>query len=106
MARQVNLNRGFLVDFSGERECTPSVVYIITSDRYLLGVFPAAGRYKRLKSREGRVNNCPARLAPKVFERFCFGSTCENDKACKVNEVCACTEDCGKICIDPSKFKY
>ena len=106
MARQVNLNRGFLVDFSGERECRPSVVHIITSDRYLLGVFPAAGRYKRLKSQEGRVNNCPTRLAPKVFKIHCKSSTCENDKACKANEICVCTEDCGKVCIDPSKSKY
>ena len=89
-----------MVDFSGERECTPSVVHIMASDRYLLGVFPATGRYKRLKSREGRVNNCPTRLATKVFKRFCKGSTCENDKACKANEICACTEHCGKICID------
>lgn len=104
MARQVNLNRGFLVDFSGERECTPSVVHIITSDRYLLGVFPAAGRYKRLKSREGRVNDCPRRLlSPKIFNKDCKVTTCENDKACKANEICACSEHCGKICIDPSK---
>lgn len=39
MARQVNLNRGFLVDFSCERECTPSVVHIITSHRYIYLVY-------------------------------------------------------------------
>lgn len=39
MARQVNLSRGFLVDFSCKRECTPSVVHIITSDRYIYLVY-------------------------------------------------------------------
>ena len=46
------------------------------------------------------TNNCPTRLAPKIFKIYSNGSTCENDKACKANEICACTEHCGKICID------
>lgn len=62
--------------------------------------------YKRLKSREGKVNDCPPRLAERVFKKKCqpFFTLCENDKSCKTDEeICVCNEHCGKVCVNPSK---
>lgn len=98
------MNRGFLVDFFGECECIFSVVYIIISDWYLFGVFLVVGCYKWFKLWEGWVNDCLRRLfLLKIFDRDCKVIICENDKVCKVNEICVCSEYCGKICIDLSK---
>ena len=79
---------------------------VADDDLLYFGVFAAAGQlYKRLKSREGKVNDCPPRLAPSVYKRLCKGFTrCQNDKACKKpREICVCVAHCGKVCKDPSK---
>ena len=70
-------------------------------------VFPAALSYTgRPKSRESDV--CKPRLKPRVFRRYCKYTFCENDKDCrKPNEICICDEDCGKLCLNPSKsFRF
>jgi len=74
---------------------------------YINGKAAVGQHYKRLKSREGRVNDCPPRLAESVFKHYCTEFTlCENDKACEKQEICVCNKHCGKVCIDPSKSKY
>lgn len=110
-ARQVNLDRGFLVNFLLAWACicySTDVVNVADGDLHYVGVFAAVGQhYKRLKTREGRVNDCPPRLAESVFKHYCTEFTlCENDKACEKQEICVCNKHCGKVCIDPSKSKY
>lgn len=67
--------------------------------------FPAIFYSGRQRSREG--GECRPRLKARVFKRFCRHITsCENDKDCKRgNEQCICDEDCGKLCLDPSKWR-
>ncbi len=66
---------------------------------------PTAHSYTgREKSRESDI--CTPRLKSRVYKRFCKDITkCENDKDCtKSNEICICDEDCGNLCLNPSKW--
>ena len=66
---------------------------------------PIEGSYTgRHESRESDI--CVPRLKERVYKRFCKRiAKCENDKDCsKPNEICICDEDCGKLCLNPSKW--
>ena len=68
--------------------------------------FPTARSYTgRQSSREGNI--CLPRLRSRVYKRLCKDiAKCVNDKDCrKPNEICICNEDCGHLCLNPSKFE-